>query len=84
MPEILKENNFKTVSCNGGGQVVAKFGFGKGFDLYNSWPSENIINETFIKKVNSAINWIKNNPNEKFFLFLHTHEEGLKALGYVN
>lgn len=74
MAEILKVNNYNTISYNGGGQIAAEFGLNQGFDLYDSWPSENITNETFIKKVNSAINWIKNNSGEKFFLFLHTYE----------
>ena len=74
MAEILKGNNYITISYNGGGQIAAEFGLNQGFDLYDSWPSKDIINETFIKKVNSAINWIKNNPGEKFFLFLHTYE----------
>lgn len=75
MAEILKENGYKTFSYNGGGQVAAEFGFDQGFDLYSSFPSEGEhLDKAFITKVESAIDWIKNNPNEKFFAFLHTYE----------
>jgi arylsulfatase A-like enzyme len=74
MPEILKENNYTTISYNGGGQVSAKFGFDSGFDIYESWPSKNIIKENFIQKVNKSINWMNENNENKFFLFLHTFE----------
>lgn len=70
MAEIMKENNYKTTSYNGGGQVAAEFGFDQGFDLYDDSSCGN----RFSKTVGLAIDWIKSNPNEKFFLFLHTYE----------
>jgi arylsulfatase A-like enzyme len=75
MAEILKENGYKTISYNGGGQVAAELGFDQGFDLYSSFPDKmDHLDRVFIKKVESVIDWIKNNPNEKFFAFLHTFE----------
>lgn len=68
MAEILKENNYRTISYNGGGQVAAKFGFDQGFDFYYS------SGENFITTINRSINWIKDSPNERFFFFLHTYE----------
>lgn len=72
--EILGENGYKTISFNGGAQVAAEFGFEQGFDLYDSTLPENTETETLREKVDSAIDWIRTNPNEKFFLFLHTYE----------
>jgi arylsulfatase A-like enzyme len=75
MAEILKENGYKTISYNGGGQVAAELGFDQGFDLYSSFPDKSDhLDRVFIKKVEVVIDWIKNNPNEKFFAFLHTFE----------
>ena len=75
MAEILKENGYKTISYNGGGQVAAELGFDQGFDLYSSFPDiRDHLDRVFIKKVESVIDWIKNNPDEKFFAFLHTYE----------
>ena len=75
MAEILKENGYKTISYNGGAQVNAKFGFDQGFDLYESFSNKgNIHKEDFMGKVSSSIDWIRSNPGEKFFLFLHTYE----------
>ena len=75
MAEILKDNNYRTISYNGGAQVVAKFGFDQGFDVYESYPGKgDHLEKTFIGKVQAAIKWIKSNPNEPFFLFLHTYE----------
>jgi arylsulfatase A-like enzyme len=75
MAEILKRNGYKTISYNGGAQLVAKFGFGQGFDLYDSFSDrEDVSHDTFMKEVRLATGWIEKNPNEKFFFFLHTYE----------
>jgi arylsulfatase A-like enzyme len=75
MAEILKGDGYKTISFNGGGQVAAEFGFDQGFDLYSSFPGRiDHLDKVFIGKVEAVMDWIKNNPNEKFFAFLHTFE----------
>lgn len=82
MAEILKDNGYKTISFNGGAQIAAEFGFDQGFDTYDSWQrKENQSSTTLIdkvdftiEKVDSAIDWIRTNPSEEFFLFLHTYE----------
>lgn len=72
MAEILKLHGYSTVSFNDGGYVSARFGFDQGFDLYHSFFDA--ARGTFKNRVNRAIEWIKENQNEKFFLFLHTYE----------
>jgi len=34
LAEILQQAGYRTVSYNGGGQVSATFGFGRGFEVY--------------------------------------------------
>jgi len=70
--EILKDNGYKTISYNSGGQVAAEYGFDQGFDLYES--TQECLANKLAKQVNRTINWINNNPDRKFFLFLHTYE----------
>ena len=68
MAEILRSAGFRTVSFNGGGQVAATYGFDRGFELYESAA------DNFSEKVKSGMSWIARNPNERFFMFLHTYQ----------
>jgi hypothetical protein len=70
LAEILQRAGYRTISYNGGGQVSATFGFGRGFEVYESVAKQ----DTFAQKVDAAIDWLDANPGEKFFLFLHTYE----------
>lgn len=68
MAEILKEAGLRTASFNGGGQVAASYGFNRGFETYESSPSR------FAEKADQAIRWFQRNPDQRFFMFLHTYE----------
>jgi arylsulfatase A-like enzyme len=68
MSEIFQKHGYRTVSYNGGGQVDGKFGFYRGFDVYES------MGGNFDVHVDKAIEWLENNPDEKYFMFLHTYE----------
>jgi len=68
MAEILRSAGYRTVSFNGGGQVGAPYGFDRGFEVYESSPGK------FSEKVGAAIDWLDENADGKFFLFLHTYE----------
>ncbi len=72
--EILKKDGYDTVSFNGGGQIAANFGFSRGFDLYSSFDERDYVNEYFIDRVRQSTDWLKNNNQNKFFLFLHSYE----------
>jgi len=75
MGEILKAEGYHTISYNGGGQVAAAFGFGRGFDEYVSFPNVNrYVEQTFSGKVKLMIEWLNKNRDKKFFFFLHTYE----------
>ncbi|MHC4319288.1 MAG: sulfatase-like hydrolase/transferase, partial [Planctomycetota bacterium] len=69
LAEIMQQGGYRTISYNGGGQVSATFGFGRGFEVYESVAKD----DTFAQKVDAAIEWLDANPGEKFFLFLHTY-----------
>jgi len=73
LPEILKKNGYKTISFNDGGQLAPSFGFGQGFDIYQS-SKKHFDKFYFSDTVKKTINWLENNPDKKFFLFLHSYE----------
>jgi arylsulfatase A-like enzyme len=68
MAEIFKGAGYKTVSYNGGGQVSKNFGFDRGFDVYDSSSGD------FNEKVDKAQEWIQQNGEDKFYMFLHTYQ----------
>lgn len=76
MAEFLRQENYRTISFNDGGQISAKFGMDQGFEIYESLPAKKPAEMTFKRIVNKAIKWIDGHfqPGEKFFLFLHTYE----------
>ncbi len=70
LPEIMQDAGYQTISFNGGGLVASIYGFGRGFDAYNTDRK----NDRFQDKVDAAINWLDDHSDEKFFMFLHTYE----------
>lgn len=75
MAELLKEKGYRTISFNDGGQIAPQFGLNQGFDKYESM-SDKIKAEhlNFKRVVTKTMTWLDQNPDEKFFLFLHTYE----------
>lgn len=63
LPEILKENNYKTKSMVSSDALMAEVGFDEGFDSYS--------NDTVQKQRKNLIRSIKENKNNKFFIFYH-------------
>ncbi len=75
MAELLQAKNYRTVSINDGGQIAPKFGLNQGFEIYESLSSKyKHDNFLFSRIVNKTIEWLEDNTEEKFFLFLHTYE----------
>ncbi len=70
--QILQENGFKTVAFTGGGQVSKTFGFNIGFDSY--WEATGTQKYRVSKLLDQASDWLNENYNTRFFLFLHTFE----------
>jgi arylsulfatase A-like enzyme len=70
IPEIMRDAGFRTISFNGGGLVGAVYGFGRGFEHYVTERD----NDRFRYKVDAATDWLDDNGDDKFFMFLHTYE----------
>jgi arylsulfatase A-like enzyme len=71
LSEILKSEGYVTASFNGASFVSAKFGFGRGFDLYEEIPIRDGNVETIVTRF---LGWLEKNRDRKFFVFLHTYE----------
>jgi len=71
LAEVLREGGFSTVGFTGGGNVSAKFGFGRGFEsYYESRDPWGRIHEV----IPHLEDWFGGPPQEPFFLFLHCYD----------
>ncbi len=70
LPEILKNNGYVTASFNGGADYDKIYNFNRGFDHYFQGSHFSGYDEL----LDPAINWIKENRNDKFFLFLQSFD----------
>jgi arylsulfatase A-like enzyme len=75
--ELLQAKGFKTAAFVGGGQLARKFGFAKGFDSY--WEAagkgKRSKGPSHLQSIeNSTIDWLNQNHQDNFFLFVHTYE----------
>ena len=62
LPEILRHVGYNNAAFTGGGNVQSSIGFGEGFSIYD--------NEDQVWE--KAFEWLDQNHDSKFFLFLHT------------
>ncbi len=69
LPEILKDNGYRTVAFTGGGNVDPMLGFGDGFDEYKIYKNTVFTNEEILKE---TLAWLRG-KHEKFFMFFHTY-----------
>ncbi len=70
LAEILKENGYVTGGFTGDAGVGAVFGFAQGFDAYFEGPKFGGMD----KSIPVALEWIKENSRNKFFVFLHGYD----------
>ncbi len=70
LAEVFKNNGYKTAGFTGDAGVGAQFGYDKGFDIY---VDSKMPFGGFETSIPPALEWIKENKNEKFFLFLHSY-----------
>lgn len=71
LAEILKENGYLTAGFTGDAGVNGAFGYNQGFDVYFDNTTQFSGMEV---SVHRAIEWIKDNKDKKFFLFLHGYD----------
>lgn len=69
--EILSSSGFKTKAYINGPYLAPGFGLSRGFDDYDYAHGSNSKIRRSDATVDQAIHWIKENSDEKFFLFLH-------------
>ncbi len=70
LTEVLKKSGYATGGFTGDAGVSAKFGFGRGFDMY-------VDDKKFAgmdHSVPPAIQWLRENKGKKFFMFLHGYD----------
>jgi arylsulfatase A-like enzyme len=69
---VLKENGYYTVGITGGAQVSSAKGFSRGFNRYAEF---NLYKGDHTRSVfETAMNWLEENRDIKFFMFLQTYE----------
>lgn len=66
--EALGDAGYATAAFVDGGWVRAKFGFARGFDVFDDDAGG------FSRILPKAENWLRQHGDEKFFLFLHTYD----------
>ena len=69
LAEILRRYGYRAVSYHGGAKMAPEFGFGQGFEIY-----EEKRRDDFDHPVEAAMDWLRQNSGETFFMFLHTYE----------
>ncbi len=71
LAEILKKQGFVTGGFTGDAGVGPQFGFSQGFDTYYE-PTGTFGG--FDGSIPRAVDWLKQNKNKQFFLFLHGYD----------
>jgi arylsulfatase A-like enzyme len=70
LAEILKSNGYTTGAFTGDAGVGPQFGFNQGFDTY--FETETFGG--FESNVPKALDWLRQNQHQPFFLFLHGYD----------
>jgi arylsulfatase A-like enzyme len=82
LAEILKQNGYATGGFTGNAGVNGFFGYDQGFDTYFYEKGKFGSMGVSIPK---ALDWLKQNGNKKFFMFLHgydIHGQGIPEGGF--
>ncbi|HBA73110.1 MAG: hypothetical protein A2X82_18055 [Geobacteraceae bacterium GWC2_55_20] len=82
LAEILKQNGYATGGFTGNAGVNGFFGYDQGFDTYFYEKGKFGSMGVSIPK---ALDWLKENKNKKFFMFLHgydIHGQGIPEGGF--
>lgn len=70
LAEVLKENGYATAGFTGDAGVNSIFGFSTGFDEY----VDDVKFAEMEYSIPKALQWIRENQDKKFFLFLHGYD----------
>jgi arylsulfatase A-like enzyme len=79
LAQLLKKHGYATAGWHDDGYVAPRFGFNRGFSIYESKP------RGLNAHISAASEWLRPRTEEPFFLFVHTydvHSEGGRGLPY--
>ncbi len=68
LPEIFAENGYRTAGFTGNGNVSERFGFARGFEVYEEDP------EGFVVGFPKLAKWLEENDDDPFFVFFHSFD----------
>lgn len=78
LASLFQSQGWPTAAFLGGGSLLPSFGFGQGFDVYETMSkSAQVKNKgTLVRSVEAASNWLnqKPAPSKPFFLFIHGYD----------
>lgn len=77
LASYLRENGYVTYGFTGGGYVSSIYGFAKGFDWYDEpigGRNAPLADDEAERLYEYTSDWINNNKDKQFFLFLHTFQ----------
>ncbi len=74
LADLLRKNGYFTHAITGGALVSHRFGFSKGFDFYREFKRSQKQPRSAEKLFHHFNQWLNNNKDKRFFLFLHTYQ----------
>ncbi|MBN2206329.1 MAG: sulfatase-like hydrolase/transferase, partial [Candidatus Aminicenantes bacterium] len=74
LADRFRSRGYLTAAIVGGGQVSARYGMAKGFDLFDERAWIHQENDLAGLHYGRVANWLKDNRSVPFFLFIHTYQ----------
>ncbi|MEM1205597.1 MAG: sulfatase [Acidobacteriota bacterium] len=86
LPEVLRDQGYRTLAVTGGGYLSPDYGLAQGFDRFRYWPgtpvavkpgdlrNQDVAAHELDSGMGHALDWIDEHADEPFFLFFHTYE----------
>ncbi|MCK4547570.1 MAG: sulfatase [Candidatus Eisenbacteria sp.] len=74
LPEILQERGYRTGAVISNTLVSSKYNMHQGFDDFDESMKGDYLDVTSEEVSNRAIQWLKDNHRDPFFLFLHYYD----------
>jgi len=71
LADVLKANGYATAGFTGNAGVSGGFGYQQGFDVYEHPQG---VFGGFAQSLPKALEWVKENKEKKFFLFMHGYD----------
>ncbi len=74
LPEVFQRNGFRTAGFTEGGFVSGRYGFRRGFDVFNSQERSRKADRLIERTFRQGGDFLESlGPQDRFFLFLHTY-----------